>query len=385
MARSGILRRPSLNVFVWVFLALACGNNAARDTGNGGSGGAVGTSGNLARGGSAGTVGAQAGKGGSAGSATTAGGMGGIGGAGRAGATGGAPSGGSAGTVLAAGTGGSSQAGAPATGGADGAGQGGVAGGAAGQSSAGGAGVSGPAGAGGGGGSGGKVGNGTLKIVTIGDSTTQSTCWRALLWQTLNTPHSGHFDFVGSHKEDSACAPSGYDQDAEAYGGSLLTQAVSGTFTNPSKTCSPTATSTGNCPALVDFTNAFNGYKADAALIYYGTNDVWENKSPDDLTAGYGKLVDGLRAANASVRVFIAKETPLSAAQCSACGTTVPALNDKIAAWAPTKSTSQSPVSVVDLFTGFDATADTKDGVHPNDTGSAKIAAKWDAVLEPLF
>jgi lysophospholipase L1-like esterase len=35
----------------------------------------------------------------------------------------------------------------------------------------------------------------------------------------------------------------------------------------------------------------------------------------------------------------------------------------------------------VDQYTGFDATADTRDGVHPNTQGSQKMASKWAAAL----
>lgn len=61
------------------------------------------------------------------------------------------------------------------------------------------------------------------------------------------------------------------------------------------------------------------------------------------------------------------------------------ALGDAIAVWAPTKSTSVSPVSVVDCWTGFVA-ADFTDGVHMTSTGLDKLAKCWfqpvkDAVL----
>jgi lysophospholipase L1-like esterase len=239
-------------------------------------------------------------------------------------------------------------------------------------------------------GSGGGVGTGTLKIMPIGDSTTQSTCWRAVLWQTLTTNHSGHFDFVGTHKSDAGCSPSNYDQDNEAYGSSLLSEAVSGMFAN-NRMCSPAAAS-GPCPKLSDFDAAFDTYKPDVALIHYGTNDVWNSIPTAQIMTGFDDLVDGLRAANANVKVFVAKIIPMnvtnmtcSGCSCSACNDNITALSAAIEMWAPTKSTAASPVSVVDQNTGFDATTDTRDGVHPNDAGSQKMAAKWDAVLEPLF
>ena len=47
--------------------------------------------------------------------------------------------------------------------------------------------------------------------------------------------------------------------------------------------------------------------------------------------------------------------------------------------WAAANSTAASPITVVDQFTGFNPAMgqDTSDGVHPNASGSTKIAAKW--------
>jgi hypothetical protein len=59
-------------------------------------------------------------------------------------------------------------------------------------------------------------------------------------------------------------------------------------------------------------------------------------------------------------------------------------LNADIAAWAPTVSTADSPVGVVDLYTGITA-ADQVDGVHLNQTGSIEVAKRWLAALEPYF
>ena len=61
------------------------------------------------------------------------------------------------------------------------------------------------------------------------------------------------------------------------------------------------------------------------------------------------------------------------------------ALNAAIPAWAASESTAQSPVIVVDQWTGFDTDADTYDGVHPNASGDAKIAQNWLEALIPLL
>jgi len=222
------------------------------------------------------------------------------------------------------------------------------------------------------------------KIIAIGDSITRATCWRAKLWQALNAAHPSQFDLVGTLQSDDGCRVAGYDQDNQGYSSSLLTEAVAGiTDTRP---CDP------KCPTLDDFATAFTTTRPDIALVHYGTNDVWNGKATNDITAGYSALLAKLRAANPNVTLLIAKLIPLNITNgtcggcaCAACDTALPALNSAIDAWAASEATAASPVVVVDQFTGFDVIADTKDGVHPNDSGSQKMAAKWAAALEPLF
>ena len=62
---------------------------------------------------------------------------------------------------------------------------------------------------------------------------------------------------------------------------------------------------------------------------------------------------------------------------CADCAKRVIDLNNAIQAWAPTKSTSLSPITIIDQWTGFNDASDTIDMVHPNDSGNRKIAARW--------
>lgn len=220
--------------------------------------------------------------------------------------------------------------------------------------------------------------------MAIGDSITRATCWRAKLWQTLSQSHSGQFDFVGTLQSDSGCAPSAYDKDNQGYSSSLITEIVAG-VTN-ARTCDPA------CPRLTDLAAAFMAQEPDVALIHFGTNDVWNAKPTADIVAGYSALLDALRAANPDVKVLVAQIIPMnvtgatcSGCSCAGCATAVPALNAAIATWAAANTTAQSPIIVVDQYTGFDPNTDTRDGVHPNDAGSTKMAAQWAAALEPLF
>lgn len=62
---------------------------------------------------------------------------------------------------------------------------------------------------------------------------------------------------------------------------------------------------------------------------------------------------------------------------CGQCSKGVVALNDAIPAWAESKNSTESPITVVDCWTGFDDASDTVDGVHPNSSGNEKMATSW--------
>lgn len=62
---------------------------------------------------------------------------------------------------------------------------------------------------------------------------------------------------------------------------------------------------------------------------------------------------------------------------CAECGQRVVDLNKAIAEWAPTIATAESPITVVDCWTGFNTASMTGDGVHPNANGNEAMANCW--------
>ena len=198
-----------------------------------------------------------------------------------------------------------------------------------------------------------------LTIMAIGDSMTASTCWRAALWQTLDAKHAGRFDVVGAHTSDFACSPTGYDKDSEAYDNAKVS----------------------------DFSAAFMTFKPDVALIQFGTDDVLKGASTNDVISGYSQIVLALRAANPAVQIFLGRpptvlvtDRTCSGCTCAACATTLQEINDHLSSW-----WRAANVTLVDARNDLiDVGAETRDGVHPNDSGSAKMAARWDAALERL-
>jgi lysophospholipase L1-like esterase len=316
----------------------------------------------------AGTAGPPDGEGGSAAGGTT-----GSGGANTS--TGGATgSGGLTGSGGAIGAGGSTGAGGRTTSGAGGSGAGGASG--TGGRGSGGSGGSGA------GGAGGHIA-GTVRIMPLGDSTTGSVCWRAMLWTMLNQGgFSGRFNFVGSRNNDPGCNVPGYDTDNEGHPSVLITNFINDADDMAAGVQTPQALLAQN--------------PADIVLFHFATNDVWNGSvAPATILSAYTTVLAALRAANPKVIVLAAQLIPLvpinvpgtcPACACpTACDQRMVTFNSMIPAWAAANSTAASPIMVVDQHTGFVSTTDTVDGVHPNAAGSMKIATKWYAALTPLF
>jgi lysophospholipase L1-like esterase len=121
--------------------------------------------------------------------------------------------------------------------------------------------------------------------------------------------------------------------------------------------------------------------KPDIVMMHLGTNDVWSNRSPQEITTAFSKLVDQMRASKPTMKILAAKIIPMNPSNCAECGPRVVALNNVIQTWAASKTTTNSPITVVDAWTGFNTNTMTGDGVHPNDTGNKQLADTW---FQPL-
>jgi lysophospholipase L1-like esterase len=195
---------------------------------------------------------------------------------------------------------------------------------------------------------------GTVRVMPLGDSITGSPgCWRALLWQQLQQAGHTEVDFVGTLPAQG-CGFT-YDGDNEGHGGYLATNIADQNL----------------LPGWLAATDP------DVVLMHLGTNDVWSNLSPATILASFTKLVAQMRASNPSMKILVAQILPMNPTNCADCAQRVITFNAAIPAWAAATSTAASPVTVVDQWTGFVDATDTGDGVHPNDSGNAKIAAGW--------
>ncbi|MET9800261.1 cellulose binding domain-containing protein [Streptomyces sp. NPDC006368] len=193
------------------------------------------------------------------------------------------------------------------------------------------------------------------RVMLLGDSITGNNgCWRALLWQHLqSTGHTG-VDFVGT-RHNPYCQGS-FDADNEGHGGYLATGIAAD----------------NHLPGWL------SAARPDIVMMMLGTNDVWSHLPTSAILNSYTTLLNQMRADNPDVQLLIAQIPPMSPSGCADCADGVVGLNNAIPAWASAHRTDRSPITVVDQWTGFDTAADTTDGVHPNETtGIRKLESRW--------
>jgi lysophospholipase L1-like esterase len=197
-----------------------------------------------------------------------------------------------------------------------------------------------------------------VRIMPLGDSITAGPgCWRAKLWNRLQTTGFTNIDFVGSVSDGGGCNPGfPYDFDHEGHGGFSAT----GIADN------------NQLPPWLD------AARPDIVLMHLGTNDMWGGFIPTATKlAAFTKLVGQMRANNPNMKIIVAQIIPMSQSACATCPADVMAFDNALPGWAAGLTTAQSPIVLADLWTGFDAVADTVDGVHPNDGGFQKMANAW--------
>ncbi|WP_431935469.1 cellulose binding domain-containing protein [Micromonospora sp. RP3T] len=199
-----------------------------------------------------------------------------------------------------------------------------------------------------------------IRVMPLGDSITAGPgCWRALLWNQLRTAGYSNIDFVGSTSDGGSCDYGfSYDADHEGHGGFSAVGIADNNQLPP----------------------WLNAARPDVVVMHLGTNDLWGGwQSMDTILAAFTKLVGQMRANNPSMRIVVSQIIPHHG--CDTCPADTVTLNNRIPGWAAGLTTAQSPIVVVDQWTGFDAATDTGDGVHPNDSGFRKMADRFHPAL----
>ncbi len=215
-------------------------------------------------------------------------------------------------------------------------------------------------------------GDAVVKIMPLGDSITRGDTWSS-------SPHPSYryylddslraqgfaVDFVGS--TSSAFSRFVFDQQHEGHGG-YTTGMMAG-----SASSSPLAAWLAASPT------------PEIVLLHVGTNDALTGVPLATRLANVRSIVTILRQKNPTVRVLVAQIIPTANATFDAQSDLV-AYNKALPGLAAGLSTPSSPVSVVDLYTGYSGVADNQaDGIHPKTSGEKKMAAAWQRALVPVL
>jgi hypothetical protein len=219
----------------------------------------------------------------------------------------------------------------------------------------------------------GAAGAGTpVKIMPLGDSLTQGSTqtsdqashptYRYWLWNGLV---SGGYqvDFVGSSRSNFSYQ---FDQDHEGHAGYTTDMILNGNRSDPGS---------GN------LTTWLSSYSPDIVLISLGSEDQIAGVPLNQTQLNVAQIIDVLRYRNPNVKILLGTLPPSTVYRQN-----VQTINDGLAAVAAARNQSGSPVTMVDLTTGYDAINDNQAGsIMPNENGERKIAQRWYGVIVPLI
>jgi lysophospholipase L1-like esterase len=201
-----------------------------------------------------------------------------------------------------------------------------------------------------------------VRIMPLGDSITAGPgCWRAYLWNQLQTAGYHNIDFVGGVSDGGGCNPGfSYDFHHEGHSGFSITGIADG----------------NQLPPWLSAANP------QVIVMHLGTNDMWGGWIPlqTKLTA-LTKLIGQMRAHNPAIRIVVSQIIPMSPSGCATCASDVVAFNNAIPGLVAGLNSTQSPIYIVDQWTGFDLATDTYDAVHPVTSGFIKMANRFFPVV----
>ena len=196
-----------------------------------------------------------------------------------------------------------------------------------------------------------------MRILVIGSSNEIGTCWRAFLWRKLRAAGLANIDFVGGVSQGPDCGVAGYDKDMQGENSNLVSNWT-----------------------MSDIAGWFTTNKPDIVLLHVGGADALQSLPVSGITKNYTVALEQARLVTPDVEFMNAQHTPMTRAV-----EETKALNAAIVAWAAEHTTTGSPITPVDLYTGLSPDVDTRDGTHLNDVGAEKVADRFFMALQPLF
>jgi acyl-CoA thioesterase-1 len=221
----------------------------------------------------------------------------------------------------------------------------------------------------------------TVNILPIGNSITNGTSvynsYRRSLWQLLHAANY-NFDFIGSwdkHHMSGEVPNPDFDMDHDGHSGWKASDVLQPPDWDMQR---------GNLREWL------KNYTPNIVLIELGTNEVFQCVPVKEAIANIDTIIQLLRKKNPVVKILLAQIPPLGNqwGPKKLCGTdtaydqAIKIFNEGVVGFARKKNTKQSPVILVDQFTGVDPSVDMYDDIHPNDKGEKIMAERWFAPMK---
>lgn len=201
----------------------------------------------------------------------------------------------------------------------------------------------------------------TVRIMPLGDSITQGDRdgYRRPLWHLMQQAEL-RVDFVGSMDRGYAAADRAqdYDGDHEGHVGWRADE------------------------VLKHIDRWATRAEPDIVLLHLGTNDIGIGQDIEETIGEIERIISRLRTHNPRIDILLAAIIPVDHGR---VGERFRKFNAGLTALSRQLDTTASRVVLIDQWTGFDAAIDTRDGVHPNESGNRKMAEKWLAGLKMLL
>jgi GH18 family chitinase/lysophospholipase L1-like esterase len=211
------------------------------------------------------------------------------------------------------------------------------------------------------------------KIMLAGNSITNTTCYPPYLFEDIQAGGYTDVSFVGTMTMN---AGQGVTCSGVQYYGTPLNEGHSG------------YSSSNFASGFSGWLSALGSEYPDIFVLHLGTNDYWNGGTSSDIHStllNYTSIITTLRAVNPTVNIIVCKLIP--ADYSTTMSNAITLLNDSIPNWTTRTNTIASPVTVVDLNTGFDHTwiAGDASKVHPNAAGAKWMADRIYAALVTIL
>ncbi len=199
----------------------------------------------------------------------------------------------------------------------------------------------------------------TVRIMPLGDSLTSGldghASYRYWLWSGLQINHF-NVAFVGTlYGVGSSVSPYNFDQSHEGIAGATTYDIAQGIAGWASAT------------------------QPDVVLLLIGANDLEAGSSPAEAIYNIRSTIVTLRQINPNISILWAMLPPIPGVR------NIGTFNQMVVNCAVKWSLRNSPIRVVNLWTGFNPSTMTEDGQHPNVYGEKFYAARFYTQLAPIL